>query len=227
MTGLTGEGIRKRAERSHDRREVLFFEISPFIEMNGRVDLPSLVASLGLCLGKSSFDHCNALDDILLVPGIGSNLRFLEKIAERVGGARKKITEHKLSVATELDFGAETITRLFGKMFQIVAKERRRCAHVILREMAVQLGPNIAIIPLGWTEIDGPCPEVRKVATFYKALGLHMPQPYLVVRGENELGVRELLFQEGAHLASVASVHRHQDVVEYREGEIRAEQMIH
>ncbi|MGL3210551.1 hypothetical protein [Bradyrhizobium sp. BR 1433] len=107
-------------------------------------------------------------------------------------------------------------------MLKIVAQERSGCAHVVLREITFQFGPDIAVVPFGRTEIYRLGPEVREVAAFDEAFRFHVSQRDLVMLREDELGVGEPVFQEGAYLTTVAGVDGHQHVIEDSEGKLAA-----
>lgn len=134
--------------------------------------MPGLGVGPSLGLAESCLEELDPLDNVLLIPGICDRLRLLQQFAERAGGIWKKVAKDKLRVPSKFDVGPEAITHLFGKMFEIVTQKSGGGTDIILREMIFKFGPDVAVIPLGRTEVDGPSPEMDEVATLDEALRL-------------------------------------------------------
>src|SRR3546814_2025289 len=114
---------------------------------------------------------------------------------------------------------------LTGEIFEIAPEGGGCRAHIILRQMPVDLVPDRIRGPFGRASLDRPGPELRGVLALDDAFRFHMAKPHLVVRREDELGVRKAGFQQGAHFAAMPLVDGHQHVVENGESEAFSKQV--
>src|SRR3546814_17420217 len=84
---------------------------------------------------------------------------------------------------------------LTGEIFEIAPEGGGCRAHIILRQMPVDLVPDRIRGPFGRASLDRPGPELRGVLALDDAFRFHMAKPHLVVRREDELGVRKAGFR--------------------------------
>src|SRR3954449_2211972 len=97
-----------------------------------------------------------------------------------------------MAVAAMPHGGVESIAQFSRHVLQIMSQKGRSSLDVVIVESDANLRPDISFFPLARPMIDTPASELH--TPFNKPLCPHMTHPDVVVRRQNELGFRELLF---------------------------------
>src|SRR5258708_6286387 len=111
------------------------------------------------------------------------------------------------------------MTHLTSDMLQIISQETGRCADIIFCNVASDLLPDVAVVPLRRTMINVPCAKMNERFLAYQTGCFHVAELDIVMGGENELCIREFIFQKVADLSTMARINGHQHVVENGECE--------
>src|SRR3546814_4475025 len=119
--------------------------------------------SSDVCSSDLHFEQANGCNDVGLSPRIGRGLCGLEGSSESAGRFRQRVAEHELSIAAKLHGGAEAMAGLTGEIFEIAPEGGGCRAHIILRQMPVDLVPDRIRGPFGRASLDRPGPELRGV----------------------------------------------------------------
>ena len=149
------------------------------------------------------------------------------KILHARQNGREKLSEFVVAVRTELGRCAELVGQVAGNVFKMVPERGGRGLDLALCQRSCDLVPNFQIRLDQRAGVDRPAMECDGGLGGDKAGRLHLLGPQAVMRGDDELRVREMRLQQFAELVAVAGINGHNHVVQEREGEPIPEEPLH